>query len=101
MCVVLPFSHRMREYMLRTLTPSCFLVKNFRPEAIAAAVGSVGVPRRRGTGVLDLDMAERGRGVRGKDEVCEWKAYVMKSDSDRMTSWLKLDATRTSKAPIK
>jgi hypothetical protein len=62
----------MREYMLKTLTPSCFLVRNLRPEGEAPdRLASVGVRVRRGAGVLDLEIDERGRGLRGSDEAGE------------------------------
>lgn len=61
----------MREYMLKTLTPSCFLVRNLRPGEAPERLASVGVRVRRGAGVLDLEIDERGRGLRGSDEAGE------------------------------
>ena len=71
MCDVFPFSHKMREYMLKTLTPSCFLVRNFRPEGELPVSTVV---RREGPGVLDREIAESGLGVRERDDGGEWKA---------------------------
>lgn len=85
--------------MLSTLTPSCFFVKKRKPGATPDRLASVGVRFLLDIGVVDLDTAERGRGLR--DKVIEWKAYVMKRARDLITSWLRLDVTSTSKAPMK
>lgn len=87
--------------MLNTLTPSCFFVRNFNPEGeLLPAPVSIGV-LLIGAGVLDLDIADKGRDVRDNDDSGEWNAYVMNSARDLRTSWLKFDLTKTSKAPMK
>lgn len=59
----LPFWQRIREYMDNTFVPSCFLERN-----LMLGTGLLDTlspaPRLMGPGVLDLEMAERGRGVR-------------------------------------
>lgn len=91
----------MREYMPNTRTPSCRLERNLAPAGgVAILIKSTailfGVPGVPGRGIED-----KGLGVRGFEFVEEWKAYVINSDSARMTSWLRFDLTSISKASMK
>jgi hypothetical protein len=72
--------------MTRILVPRTFFGRYFTPFEESLLVVSSAIGLLDGTGVLDLDVADNGRGVRDTDAEGEWNAYVMKSASDRITS---------------
>lgn len=74
MLLRLPFSQRICEYIDSTLVPSCFLVRNLRPGAGLLDGLASPVPRLTRPGVLDLEIADKGRGVRDPEAEGEWKA---------------------------
>ena len=87
--------------MPNTRAPSCRLDRNLVPAGgVAVLVGSailfLSVP-----GVIGRGLEGKALGVRGFEAGGVCKAYVMNSDSARMTSWLRFDLTSISKASMK
>lgn len=73
MLLRLPFSHRIAEYMTSIFAPMAFLDRYFRPLGVLVG-GVISIGARREMGVLDLEIAEAGFGVRGSDTAGVWKA---------------------------
>ena len=75
----------MSVYIANIFVPILFLDSCFGVSEEPLAESTV-ARLEMGFGVLDLDIAEAGLGVRAVEEGGLWKVYVMKSDKDRITS---------------